>query len=240
MTAFVPSPPSELEAIDDLLDGDDRRPRRQHGFLLHPDDALDEHVAGAVGLLRVHDRDVGPVRGHRRQALAGERTGDELDVRVHLGEIGSEVAAEEGRRHAGGAGGVGVRHRGVAVLLDLERPRPAALDGVAQAMERADAGIAAPREHQLARAAAPDHLVVQEVRRHAHERQIGNALPDDLVPGGKRDEVGKTLERDALAGTHESRDGVGKRRERAHASSVKLRMVPRCSSRPGSSWPRAS
>ncbi len=150
-----------LEAIDDLLDGDDCRPRRQHGFLLHPDDALEQHVAGAVGLLRVNDRHVRPMRRHRRQLLARERTSDELDVRVHLREIGSEVAAEEGGRHAGGAGGVGVRHGGVAVLFDLERPRPAPLDGVAQAMERSDAGIAAPGEHQLARAAAADHLVVQ-------------------------------------------------------------------------------
>src|SRR5260221_10417863 len=36
-----------------LLDGDDRRLRRQHRFLLHADDAGDEHVALAVGFLRV-------------------------------------------------------------------------------------------------------------------------------------------------------------------------------------------
>ncbi len=56
-----------LEAIDDLLDGDDRRPGGQDRLLLHADDALDEHVAGAVGLLCVDDRDVGPMRGDRRQ-----------------------------------------------------------------------------------------------------------------------------------------------------------------------------
>ncbi len=229
-----------LEAIDDLLDGHDRRPRSQDRLLLYADDAFEQHVAGAIGFLRVDDRHVRPMRRHRCELFTGERARDELDVGVDLREIRPAIAAEDRARHPGGAGRVGVRHRRVAVLFDLERPRPAAFDCVAEAVQRADAGVAAPREDELARAAAADHLVVEQVRRHADQRQIRDALPDDLVPGGKGDEVGKALERDTVARAHETRDGVGKCRERAHATSLMLQAGPRCSSRRGSSWPRTS
>jgi hypothetical protein len=98
------------------------------------------------------------------------------------------------------------RHAGVRVLLELERLRPSVLDGVAKAVQRADAGIAAPREHELARAAHPDQLVVDHVRRHPHERQVPPALPDQLVPRRVRDQVREALERDDVAVVHELRD----------------------------------
>ena len=60
-TAFVPS----AEVVDDLLDRRDGARRRQHRFLLHADDAFDQHVAGAIGLLCVDDRDIRPERRHR-------------------------------------------------------------------------------------------------------------------------------------------------------------------------------
>ena len=187
MTAFGPRP-SKRSTISSTVTI--AVLRGQHRFLLDADDAFDEDVAGAVGLLRVDDRDVRAMRRHRGQLLAGERAGDELDVRVDLRKIGAAVAAEDRARHAGGAGGVRVRHRGMAVLFDLERTRPAAFDGVAEAVQRTDAGVAAPREDEPAGAAAADHLVVQHVGRHSDERQIREALADDLVARRERESDG--------------------------------------------------
>ena len=68
-----------VEILDDLLDRDHRALGREHRFLLHADDALDQHVARPVGLLRMDERDVGPMRRHGRQLLAGERARDALD-----------------------------------------------------------------------------------------------------------------------------------------------------------------
>ncbi len=95
---------------------------------------------------------------------------------------------------------------GVRVLLELERRRPAVLDRVAQPVQRADARVAAPREDELARAAHPDQLVVDDVGRHPHERQVAPPLPDQLVPGRVRDQVREALERDDVAVAHELRD----------------------------------
>ncbi len=46
----------------------------------------------------------------------------------------------------------------------------------------------------------------------------GDALADDLVAGGERDQVREALEGHAVAGPHEPCDGVGECRELAHAS----------------------
>ena len=85
-------------------------------------------------------------------------------------------------------------------------------------MQRADAGIAAPRENELCRTAAANHLVVEQIGRHAHERQVGYPLTDDLVPGGKRNQVSEAFERDCLPWPHVACDGVSKGRELTHAS----------------------
>ena len=42
--------------VDDLLDGDDRSLRRQHGLLLHAEQTPDLHVAGAISALGMDDR----------------------------------------------------------------------------------------------------------------------------------------------------------------------------------------
>ena len=202
--------------LDDLLDGHERSPGREHGFLLDPDDALEEHVALPVGFLRVNDRDVGSMGRHGRERFASEGTGDEFHVGVHAGQIGAEVAAEERRRHAGRASGVGMGHGGVTVLLNLNRVRPSALDGIPQPMERPHAGIAAPGEHELPGGAAADHLVVEQVGRHPDQREIAKALTDDFVPGGERNEVGEPFEGDRVAGVDELADCVGKTEKSTH------------------------
>jgi hypothetical protein len=150
------------------------------------------------------------VRGYRCERLAGERTVDRLDARV-LREIASPVTAQHAERQVRGAGGVGRRHSGVRMLLELERRRPAVLHGVAEAMQRADAWIPAPGEDEFARAAHADQLVVDDVRRHAQERQVPPAAPDQLVPGGVRDQVREALERDRVGVADELVDRLPQR-----------------------------
>ncbi len=193
------APGPRLEHVDDLLDRDERPPRRQQRLLLHAGDPPQHHVAGGVGLLGVDDRDVGVERRDGGELLAGERAHDRRERGGVGDEVGAAVAAQHGERQAGRAGGVAVGHPGVAVLLDLQRPRPAVLDGVAEAVQRADAGVAAPREDQLAHAAGADQLVVDDVGRHPHDGQVAPALADDLLPGGDGDEVGEPFEGDGVA-----------------------------------------
>src|SRR5439155_5298069 len=50
-------------------------------------------------------------------------------------------------------------------------------------------GIAAPRENELVRAAHADELIVDEVGRHADQGEVAPALADDLMAGGKGDQV---------------------------------------------------
>src|SRR5690242_351736 len=85
------------------------------------------------------------------------------------------------------------------MLDELERLRPAVLDRVAKAVQRADARIAAPGEGQRASAAGADQLVVDDVRRQTQQMQVAAALPDDLVAGRVRDEMRESLTGDGIA-----------------------------------------
>ena len=91
---------------------------------------------------------------------------------------------------AGHAGGC------VAVLLELDRVRPAVFDGVAEAVQRADAWVAPVGEDELARRSDADQLVVEDVRGHPDQLEIPTALADQLVTGGERDQVREPFERD--------------------------------------------
>src|SRR5687768_3862279 len=108
----------------------------------------------------------------------------------------------------------------MTVLFDLERLRPSAFDCIAQPVQGSDAWIAAPREHQPSGAAASDHLVVNQIGRHANQCEAGQPLTDDFVARGKRNEVSEPFERDALAGSDEARDGFGERQELTHCASA--------------------
>ncbi len=92
------------------------------------------------------------------------------------------------------AGSVSRGHAGMRVLFERERSGPALLHGVAQAMQRADARIAAPRKNQLRRAAGADQLIVNQIRCHPDQRQIAAALADDLVTGGERNQVSEAFQ----------------------------------------------
>src|SRR6185437_14301461 len=136
-------------------------------LLLDADDPPELYVSCPVGLLRVDYRDVELDRAHGTQHLAGERADDLLDRRSLCGEVATRIAAEDGERKPRGPRCIAVRHSGMAVLLQLERLRPAALDRVTKPVETPYARVAAPREDETARAAHPDQLVVDDVRRHA-------------------------------------------------------------------------
>jgi hypothetical protein len=95
------------------------------------------------------------------------------------------------------------------MLFQLERHRPAVLDRVPQTVQRPDTRVAAPAEYELPRGAHPDQLVVDDIRCHPHERQVVQALPDQLVPGRVRDQMREALERDGVSVVHELAYRVG-------------------------------
>ena len=144
---------------------------------------------------------------------------------VWAGEIAAAVAAQHAEREVRRAGRVRGRHAGVRVLLELERRRPAVLDRVAEPVQRADAGVAAPREDELPGAAHPDQLVVDDVGRHPDERQVAPPLADQLVPGRVRDQVREALERDGVAVADELGDRLGERDDHVRPSE-RERMRP--------------
>ena len=135
------------ELVHDLLDGDDRAAGGQHGLLLHAGDAPDRATLPArsaccawmtvtSGLSAGTAVRVSPVNGHSMVRI----------VSVTVSQVGADVAAQHRERQPAGAGDVAGRHPGVAVLLDLQRHRPAGLDRVTEAVQRADTGVATPAE----------------------------------------------------------------------------------------------
>ena len=104
----------------------------------------------------------------------------------------------------------------MAVLVDFEWAGPGVLDGISKAMQRSDAGIAAPREHQLGCASHADHLVKEEIRRETDEDEIRQALSDDFVTGRKRNQMGEPLHGDAVTVMDERLDGLGKCQNLCH------------------------
>src|SRR5579862_4271084 len=108
----------------------------------------------------------------------------------------------ESTSHAARAGLVGEGELRVRVLGERERLWPAVLHRIAQAMERADAGIAAPGEGEPRSAAHADQLIVDEIGRHADQMQIPPTLAHDFLSGGERDEMGEPLERHAGTVAH--------------------------------------
>src|SRR5262249_10560281 len=94
--------------------------------------------------------------------------------------------------------------------------RPAVLDGVAQAMQRADPGISAPGKHQLFRTAHADKLVIDQIGSHADESEALAALTDDLVAGRMRNKVREPLHGHRIAVVQGRLNGGGKGNELGH------------------------
>ncbi|MCY1539752.1 hypothetical protein D9M68_753530 [compost metagenome] len=104
----------------------------------------------------------------------------------------------------------------MAVFFDFQRFGPALLHRVAQAVQRTDAGVAAPGEHQLLRTASSDQQVIYQVGRHAHQGQLTLALTNQLVGRGSWNKVGKTFEGDGVAVIDEALYGVAKGNDFGH------------------------
>src|SRR5688572_21979045 len=92
------------------------------------------------------------------------------------------------------------------------------LDGVAHAPQQTHPWVSGVGEDYLPGHAHADHLVVDDVRRHAQERQLLETLPDGLVPGSMRNEVRESLEGDGVAAVKVSPDRLGKAQELRHGS----------------------
>ena len=180
----------------------------------------------AVGLLRVDDADVGPERRHGGELLAGERAG----------RSARRAYARRGRcrrsRAAPRRGGSPPRPR-------MRRPCPAcecssSSSGRGQPCSTAsrnrwsDPTPGLPPQEKTSLRAQPiaDQLVVDQVRRHADERQVAAALADQLVPGRVRDQVREALQRDGVAVAHESGDRLAEREDLGHRAALHRREDP--------------
>ena len=84
-------------------------------------------------------------------------------------------------------------------------------------MQGADTRIATPGEHHLLDGAGADQLVVDQVRRHAHQRQLLAVLADGLVTSGVGDQVREALERGRIAVANHLLDGFRELQEPGHA-----------------------
>ena len=146
------------------------------------------------------------MRRHRRQLLARERTIDEPDIRVVLRQIRADIAAQHAERQMRCARRVSRSHAGMLVLFHGNRIRPLLLDRIAQAVQRAHARISAPRKHDLRHAARADQLIVNHIGSHADHRQSAPLLANDFMPGGERDQVRESFERNGVAVAHELSD----------------------------------
>ena len=113
----------------------------------------------------------------------------------------------------------------MAVFFDLEGARPAVLDRIAEAMQRADARIAAVGEDELACGPDADQLVVEDVRCHPDQLELGSALADQLVPGGKRDQVREALERDGVAIVDELGECLGEVEDLGHCARAPPKLL---------------
>ena len=200
--------------VHELLDDDDHPVCRERRLLLAAQQAPDLGVAAGRGALRVDD---GHVRLQRRDGvdrLLAVRRLDRPDERIGDGQVGLEVAAQREERQVHGARRVAPDHAEVAVFLDLERfARELPFDPAADGTQPPDSWIAEPREHELRCHAAGDHLVVDEVRREARQREITFVLTDDLVAGRERDEVREALDCYGIAVAHEIGDRVAHGRD---------------------------
>src|SRR3990172_3953315 len=206
--------------MDDLLHHHDHFLRRESRFFLNSGQSPDVGVSRGVAALGVKDGDVGIQRGNGVERLAGEGTLDGPDARVDLREIRSVIGAKRKERKPGGPRLDPHREAEVGVLLDLERVRNGPFNGPTDSVEGADAGIPRPAEDELLRDSRGHHLVVDQIGRQPAKRQVFLPLPDDLVPGGKGDEVGEAFREHRVAVFDQTRDGVAHRRDfrKGHAA----------------------
>ena len=74
-------------------------------------------------------------------------------------------------------------------------------------MQRADARIAAPGKLELANATRANQLIVNQVRRHADNRQVALRLANHFVPSGGRNQMRESFERNHVTVVDNVPDG---------------------------------
>ena len=82
---------------------------------------------------------------------------------------------------------------------------------VAKPVQGANPRIAAPRKDQTIRAPHADHLVKNQVGRHADEGKVFLSLADDFVAGRKGDQMGKPFQRHGVSVVNQRFHGFGER-----------------------------
>src|SRR5436190_17768647 len=109
--------------------------------------------------------------------------------------------------------------------FERNRHRPAALIGIAEAMQRADAGIADPGKDELIGATHPDELIVNEIGRHPDERKMAAPLANDLVPSRERNEMREPFHRYGIAVAQGLFHGFGEAKEARHCGNFRYRRL---------------
>jgi len=113
-------------------------------------------------------------------------------------------------------------------------------------MQGAHARVAAPGENQLACAAGTDQLVVDQVRRHTHQRQVFLALTNDFMACGGRDQVGEAFESDGIAVVHETLDRITQGENFSHGVGLPVliekgaEVAPKCLKIKPGKWAKQS
>ena len=130
-----------------------------------------------------------PVNGHCIDDTVG----------VYLTRSVSGATRQYAEGQSGRACGICRRKTGVRVLLQRDGPRPTFLYGIAEAMQQSQTRIACPGENQFPRAAHSNHLIENDVGSHSNKRQIAALLPDELVPGGKWNQMAEAFQRHGIA-----------------------------------------
>ena len=101
-------------------------------------------------------------------------------------------------------------------------------------MQGTHARVAAPGENQLASAAGTDQLVIDQVRRHTHQRQVFLALTNDFMTRRRGDQVGEAFERNGIAVVHETLYRVGQGEHFSHGVGLPMwiekgaEVAPKC------------
>jgi hypothetical protein len=154
-------------------------------LLLDSRDAPELDIAGPVGLLGVDHGDVGPERRYGCELLSGEWAEDRSYRCRDLLQPGASIASQDAEGQPRRTGHVAKREASMAVLLEVQGPRPVILDCVAEPMKASDARVAAPGEDQPPGTTHADHLVIDEIWGETYQREIPAPLTDDFLAGGE-------------------------------------------------------
>src|SRR3954463_11446437 len=104
----------------------------------------------------------------------------------------------------------------MTMLFDLEKVRPAALNRVAKPVKRTHAGVAAPRKDNLRGASHSDHLIIDQVWRHADQNKLPPSLTNNFMSCREGDQMRKAFERERVPIMNQIRDRFRERNDLSH------------------------